>query len=303
MARRDRRSCAEPGFCVLRAPTRSAAGPAARKAIATRHPHSRHFFGRISHGRRIAAGHCRGAHQLRRPRVRAVPEALVHQVHGLFGRTAAPSGGGHRLQSLGVQQLPSRDAGARRRRQARRARRRRTADRLPDHFPGRGVSQSHQPHVPQSHEHGRGGDGAGPADGRGGPDRRLRQDGSGAADGRRRGRSAGRATRHGADDDRPAQRRTPGRLHRLPPLLGQFSRRQDRPARNRRGRGPAGDDGGHLRGDGNGQHHGLHRRGIGHVAARHGRDPGRACRPAACRRSQRRCCRCADRPADHGPAR
>ena len=44
----------------------------------------------------------------------------------------------------------------------------------------------------------------------------------------------------------------------------------------------------HLRGDGHGLDHGLHRRGARHDRARHRRDPGRARRPAARRRGDRR---------------
>ena len=48
--------------------------------------------------------------------------------------------------------------------------------------------------------------------------------------------------------------------------------------RDRDRRGPAVGDRRHLRGHGHGQHHGLHRRDARHVAARHGRDPGRRTR-------------------------
>ena len=145
-----------------------------------------------------------------------------------------------------------------------------------------------QSHVPQPDEHGRRGDGARAADGRGGADRRLRQDRAGAADGRGLRRPAGDPAGHRADDDRAPQGRAARRLHRLPPLLGQLPRRQDRARGNRRGRGPPGHHGRHLRGDGHRQHHGLHRRGARHVAAGQRGDSRRARRPAARRRGERR---------------
>ena len=61
----------------------------------------------------------------------------------------------------------------------------------------------------------------------------------------------------------------------------QYPRGQAGPGRHRCGRGPARDDGRHLRRDGHGLHHGGHRRGAGHDAARHGRHSRRARRPAA----------------------
>jgi hypothetical protein len=60
---------------------------------------------------------------------------------------------------------------------------------------------------------------------------------------------------------------TVGRLHGLPPLLGQVPRGGDRPARDRRRQQPAGAQRRHLLGDGHGQHHGVHRRGAGHDGA------------------------------------
>ena len=58
----------------------------------------------------------------------------------------------------------------------------------------------------------------------------------------------------------PPQGRTPRRLHRLPPVLGTVSRGQGRCAGDHPGRGPPRGHGRHLRSDGNGQHHGCHRR-------------------------------------------
>ena len=96
---------------------------------------------------------------------------------------------------------------------------------LPLEFPtdlaGRGVPQPDQHDVPQPDGDGHRGDDPRPADGRGGADRRLRQDRAGAADGRGLGRRAGDPARRRADDDRPLPRRAARRLHRLPPLLGE----------------------------------------------------------------------------------
>ena len=90
-------------------------------------------------------------------------------------------------------------------------------------------------------------------------------------------------------------RRAPRRLHRLPALLGAISRREVVRRGDRGGRRPPRDHGRHLRGDGHGQHHGLHRRGARHDAARHGGHPRRARRPAARGRGDRRARGRADR--------
>ena len=66
-----------------------------------------------------------------------------------------------------------------------------------------------------------------------------------------------------------------------------------------RGRGQARRHGRHLRRDGHRLDHGLHRRGARHDPARHGGDPGRARRPAARRRGDRRGGGAAHRLAAH----
>ena len=68
-----------------------------------------------------------------------------------------------------------------------------------------------------------------PADGRGGADRRLRQDRAGAVDGRGVGRSAGHPARRRPDAADGLSRRAPRRLHRLPALLGQIPRQAKSP--------------------------------------------------------------------------
>ena len=95
-----------------------------------------------------------------------------------------------------------------------------------------------------------------------------------SADGRHPGR---------ADGGRPSQGRGAGRLHRLPPPVGQVSRRRDRRGRDRGGQRPARAVRRHLHGDGHRQHHGLHHRGAGPVAADE-RDDSRRRMPSACAR-------------------
>ena len=65
---------------------------------------------------------------------------------------------------------------------------------------------------------------------------------------------------------------------------------------------PCGDDR-HLRGDGYGQHHGLHCRDARHVPARHRGDPRGAFGAAACGRGKRQGRRRADRQARYGRTR
>ena len=65
----------------------------------------------------------------------------------------------------------------------------------------------------------------------------------------------------GPDGGRPSQGRGARRLHRLPPALGEVSRRRDRRCRDRGGQRPPRAVGRHLHGDGHRQHHGLHDRG------------------------------------------
>ena len=78
------------------------------------------------------------------------------------------------------------------------------AGRVPDDLAGRGVPEPDQPEVPQPDVDGRRGDDPRPADGRGRPARRLRQDGAGPAHGRGFGRCAGDPARRRPDVDRAA---------------------------------------------------------------------------------------------------
>ena len=238
-------------------------------------------------------------HQLRRPRFLPLSAALLRQVDGLFPRHAGKAGGRHRLYAVRLQQLPPafpRIAGGG---EARRAGGRRAADGIPHHFARRGVPQSDQPEIPQSDVDRHRGNGARAADGCGGADGRLRQDRAGAAHGRGVGRQAGDHAGGRADDDRPSSRRAAGRLHRLPPVLGEISRRQDRRRGNFRGRRQARHHRRHLRGDGHRLDHGLHRRSARHDPARHRCHSRRACRPPARGGSNRRRCGQADRLEAH----
>ena len=170
---------------------------------------------------------------------------------------------------------------------------------FPDHLARRGVPQPDQHDVPQPHGHGHRGDDRRPAHGCGRADRRLRQDRAGPADGRGLGRAAGHPARDRADVDRPPQGPAAWGLHRLPRLLGQVPRRLGRLRRDRDRGGPPVRDRRHLRGDGHGLDHGLHHRGARHVAARHGRDPGRAFGPAGRGRGDRQGGGAADREPHH----
>ena len=227
-------------------------------------------------------------HRLRRPRFFALSAALVRAVDGLFARDAGQAGDRHRLYRVRLQQLPPPFSGIAGGGEARRAGGRRAAARISDHLARRSLSHADEPEIPQPDGDRHRGDDPRAADGRGGADGRLRQDRAGAADGRGLRRPAGDRAGRRADDDRALSRRAARRLHRLPALLGALPRRRDRRRRNLRGRGPARGDGRHLRGDGHRLDHGLPRRGARHVPARHRRDPGRACRPAARRRGDRR---------------
>ena len=75
------------------------------------------------HERDEAKGLANGPHQLRRPRVLALPAALVRQEHGLLERDARPPGGRHRRLEERLQQLPPPLPRADRGGEARRARR------------------------------------------------------------------------------------------------------------------------------------------------------------------------------------
>ena len=98
-------------------------------------------------------------------------------------------------------------------------------------------------------------------------------------------------------------RRAAGCLHRLPPVLGAVSRRRDVGGGNRRGRRQSRDHRRHLRRDGHGEHDGVRRRGARHDPARHRRDPGGPCRPAARRRGDRPRRRCSSPAAGSTPDR
>ena len=111
-------------------------------------------------------------------------------------------------------------------------------------------------------------------------DRRLRQDGAGAA----YGGDQRECCRHPAGDRPDARRelarRAARRLHRLPTLLGAISRRSDRRGGDRGRERRACANGGHLLGDGDGEHDGARRRGARHdVAGGCGRS--RPCWPRA----------------------
>ena len=131
------------------------------------------------------------------------------------------------------------------------------------------------------------GDDPRPADGCGCRDRRLRQDVAGADHGRGQRRPADGRDPGRTDGGRPSQGRGAGRLHRLPPAVGQIPRRRNRRRRDRSRQRPARAVGRHLHGDGHRQHHGLHHRSAGPVAADERDDPRAACRAVSLRGGQR----------------
>ena len=198
---------------------------------------------------------------------------------GYTRQGARPARDRHRQQRQRVQPLSRQRAAADRGGQARRHAGGRPADGLPhDLHPRelRGADEhvSAQPHVDRHR-----GDDPRPADGRGGADRRLRQDGAGAADGRGLGGLPAIAARHRLDAHRLASRRARRRVHRLPPLLGPLPRRRDRRRGDRRRQQPARRERRHLLGHGHGEHDGVHRRSARHdgtrrrIAARRHRRP------------------------------
>ena len=97
---------------------------------------------------------------------------------------------------------------------------RRDADGVSDHLDRGKLFVSDLDVSAQSDGDGYRGDDPRPADGRGGGDRRLRQDLAGADHGRGQRRSADRGDPGRADGGRPSQGRGAGRLHRLPPAVG-----------------------------------------------------------------------------------
>ena len=163
------------------------------------------------------------------------------------------------------------------------------ADGVPDDLDPRVVRASDQ-HVPaQPDGDGHRGDDPRPADGRGGADRRLRQDDSGADDGRaprptcrrsscRSGRCSSATTRASSSAPAPTAGAS-GASYRGGRIdASEIERINERLAPTRR----------HLHGDGHGEHDGLHRRGDGPGAAALGLDPGDARRPPALGRGERR---------------
>ena len=222
-------------------------------------------------GRGRGQGLREGPDQLRRSGVRHLSAAILRQVDGLFGRDAAASDHRHRDVRKRLQQLPSADARARRRGQARRADRRRLAARVPDDLAWRSVPQPDEPGLPQPDVDGRRGDDPGAADERRRAGRRVRQDRAGAVDGRDLRRSARGAARGRPDDDRPLPRRAPRRVHRLPALLGTVPRGRRERDGDFRGRGQSRDHGRHVRRHGHRQHDGVPRGNAGDEPSRHAR--------------------------------
>ena len=164
---------------------------------------------------------------------------------------------------------------------------------LPMEFPTISIHESFahaDQHVPaQPDVDGHRGDDPRAADGRGGADRRLRQDRAGAADGRGVGRHPGDPARHRLDADR---HRTAASASAPAPIAGatgassapseidaRRDRRRQQPARRQRR---------HLLGDGHGEHDGLHRRGARHDAAGRRVAAGGDGRPHPHRRADRR---------------
>ena len=165
-------------------------------------------------------GHAQGADVVRRRRLLALPAQGLHQGDGPVGRCAGAPGGRHRQHLQRLQRMPRQRAEAGRGGQARRDAGRRAADGVPDHLDPRIVRASHQ-HVPaQPDGDGHGRDDPRAADGRGGADRRLRQDDPGADDGVRVGRRAGDRRAGRTDAGGPLQRRATRRVHRLPSPVG-----------------------------------------------------------------------------------
>ncbi len=153
---------------------------------------------------------------------------------GLSRDAAEQAGGRHRHDALGVQQLPSRHAGARRGGVARGAGGRGAAAAFPTVSLGEvflnPTSMVYRNLMAMDTEEMI----RRPADGRGRADRRLRQDRARPADGRGLGGPSRDPARHGPDVDRAPPRSAARRLHGLPGLLGQVPRRHGRFRRDRR---------------------------------------------------------------------
>ncbi len=172
--------------------------------------------------------HAQGPHELRRRRLLAVPAQGLHQGRGLHRRRARAAGDRHHRHRQRLQPLPRQHAAAGGGGAARHPDGRWPAGEVPHHLDRRELRapDQHVPAQPDVDRHR--GDDPRAADGRGGADRRLRQDGAGATDGRRVGRPAGDPARHRLDAHRLAPRRDRRCLHRLPALLGPLPRRRDR---------------------------------------------------------------------------
>ena len=159
---------------------------------------------------------------------------------------------------------------------------------FPHHLPPRVVLAPDEHVPPEPDGDGHRGDGAGPADGRGGPHRRLRQDDPRPAHGRReRGRARPRPS-HRPDDDRTLPGRTARGLHRLPPFLGHVPGGGARRRRDRGRERPARPHRRDLHGDGDRKHHGVHDGGARHDAAGGRHHPRGACGPGTLRRALRK---------------
>ncbi len=105
--------------------------------------------------------------QLRRPRLRTLPAAVVRAIDGLFLGDARSSGHRDRVDLQRIQQLPSLRARTGRGGEAGRSRGRRPAARISDDLHRRGIPQSDEPLLPQPDGDGYRRDDSRPADGRG----------------------------------------------------------------------------------------------------------------------------------------
>ena len=187
----------------------------------------------------------------------------------------------HRQHRQRLQPLPRQRAAADRSGQARRDAGGRPADGVSDDLDPRELrgTDQHVPAQPDVDRHR--GDDPRAADGRGGADRRLRQDRAGAADGRGVGEHPGDPARHRLDADRlrtAASASAPAPTAAATGAASAPTRSTRR--RSRDGQRPARRERGHLLGDGHGQHDGLHRRSARHDGARR-RFAARASPPTA----------------------
>lgn len=149
-----------------------------------------------------------GPDQLRRPGLLAVPAQGLHQGLGLYRCRARAAGDRHRRYRQRLQPLPRQHAAAGRGRQTRHPAGRRAADAVPDDLDPRELRRADQHGAAQPDVDRYRGDDPRAADGRGGADRRLRQDRAGATDGCRLGGRAGDPAGDRRDADRLASRRS-----------------------------------------------------------------------------------------------